>query len=47
MTDTVIPAEATARVKELQATLYKAQAELARVRTDYNAKVAEWKHAAK
>jgi alkylhydroperoxidase/carboxymuconolactone decarboxylase family protein YurZ len=45
--DTVIPAEATARVRELQAVLYKAQAELARVRTDYNAKVAEWKHAAK
>jgi hypothetical protein len=45
--DTVIPAEAGTRVKELQALLYKAQAELARVRTDYNAKVAEWKHAAK
>ena len=47
VSDTVIPAEATARVKELQATLYKAQAELARVKTDYNAKIAEWKHAAK
>jgi len=47
VSDTVIPAEATARVKELQAVLYKAQAELARVKTDYNAKIAEWKHAAK
>jgi cell division septum initiation protein DivIVA len=45
--DKALPAEATARVKELQAVLYKAQAELARVRTDYNAKVAEWKHATK
>jgi len=45
--DTAVPAAATARVKELQAVLYKAQAELARVRTDYNAKIAEWKHAAK
>jgi hypothetical protein len=42
--DMVLPAEATARVKELQVTLYKAQTELARVRTDYNAKIAEWKH---
>jgi hypothetical protein len=45
--DTAVPAPAMARVKELQATLYKLQAELIRVRTDYNAKIAEWKHAAK
>lgn len=40
-----LPATATARLRELQSTLYKAQAELSRVRTDYNAKVAEWRHA--
>ena len=39
-----LPATATARLRELQSTLYKAQAELARVKTDYNAKVAEWRH---
>lgn len=42
-----LPAAATARVKELQAALYKAQAELSRVKTDYNATVAEWRHGAK
>ncbi len=41
-----LPATATARLKELQATLYKAQAELTRVQVDYRGKVAEWKHAA-
>lgn len=40
-----LPPTATARLKELQAALYKAQAELARVQVDYRAKVAEWKHA--
>jgi len=44
--DTVLPAEATARVKELQATLYRVEAELARVQTDYRAKIVEWRHAA-
>jgi hypothetical protein len=39
-----LPATAMARVKELQASLYKAEAELSRVKTDYNAKVAEWRH---
>ena len=46
MPDTVIPAEATARVRELQATLYKAQAELTRVQITYRGKVAEWRHGA-
>jgi hypothetical protein len=43
----ILPAEATVRVKELQAILYKAQTELIRIKTDYNAKVAEWRHASK
>ena len=42
--DGVLPEAATARVKELQATLYNAQAELSRVQTDYRAKIAEWRH---
>jgi len=43
--DKVIPAEATARLKELEGLLHKAQAEFTRVQTDYRAKIAEWKHA--
>lgn len=42
--DEVKPEEATARVKELLVTLHRAEAELARVKTDYHAKVAEWRH---
>jgi len=42
-----LPESATARLKELQAAMYKAQAELARVKTDYNAKVSEWRHGVK
>jgi len=44
--DGILPEAATARVKELQATLYAAQAELTRVQTDYRAKIAEWRHKA-
>jgi len=44
--DEILPAEATARVKELQATLYKVQAELLRVQIAYRGKVTEWRHAA-
>jgi len=44
--DEIVPAAATVRVKKLQATLHKAQVELARVQTDYNAKIAEWRHEA-
>jgi hypothetical protein len=42
-----LPQAATARLKELQAALYKAEAELARVTTDYRAKIAEWRHGSK
>ncbi len=40
-----LPPAAMVRVQELQATLSRAQAELSRVKTDYNTKVAEWRHA--
>lgn len=40
----VLPAEATARLTELQVKLHRAEAELARVKSDYNAKIAEWRH---
>jgi hypothetical protein len=40
-----LPPEATAKLTELRATLYKAQAELTRVQVSYRGKVAEWKHA--
>ncbi len=39
----VLPAAATARLRELQAALYKAQAELTRMQSAYNAKVVEWR----
>jgi hypothetical protein len=42
-----LPATATAHLKELQSALYKAQIELARVKTDYNARIAEWRHGSK
>lgn len=42
-----LPQAATARLKELEAALYKAQAESARVKADYNGKVAEWRHGGK
>ena len=42
-----LPGSATAHLKQLQAAMYKAQAELARVKTDYNAKVSEWRHGVK
>ncbi|OGN97549.1 MAG: hypothetical protein A2Y89_06700 [Chloroflexi bacterium RBG_13_51_18] len=45
--DRVLPAEATARVTELEGILHKLQSELIRVRTDYNAKISEWKYAGK
>uniref|UniRef100_A0A6H2A332 Uncharacterized protein n=1 Tax=viral metagenome TaxID=1070528 RepID=A0A6H2A332_9ZZZZ len=40
----VLPEEATARRDELRVTLHRAEAELARIQTNYNALVAEWKH---
>ena len=42
-----LPATATEKLTELRAALHRAESELARVQTDYNVKVAEWKHAAK
>jgi len=44
--DETIPEAATARLKELEVALHKAQAELARVQTDYKVKIAEWKQGA-
>ncbi len=43
----ILPAEATARLTEIRASLHRAESELARVKTDYNIKVAEWRHAIK
>ena len=43
----ILPAEATARLTELRASLHHAESELARVKTDYNIKLAEWRHAIK
>jgi len=40
----VLPAAATKRLKGLQVKLHRAEAELARVKTDYDVKVAEWRH---
>jgi hypothetical protein len=40
----ILPAEATARVNELKVSLRKAEAELARVKSDYSRLVAESKH---
>jgi len=42
-----LPQAATARLKELEATLYRALVESARVKADYNGKVAEWRHGGK
>ena len=39
-----LPVTATARLTELQTALHRAEAELARVKTNYDALVAEWKH---
>ena len=39
----VLPGEASAKRDELRVLLHRAEAELARVQTDYNALVAEWK----
>jgi len=40
----VLPEAATKRLSGLQVKLHRAEAELARVKTDYDVKVAEWKH---
>ena len=42
--DEVLPAEATVRLDEVTRSLLHAEAELFRVRTDYNALLAEWRH---
>ena len=42
-----LPEEATKRLKELQVTLHRAEAELTRVQNKYDAMVAEWKHKGK
>ncbi len=42
--DEVLPEAATERLTELQVSLHRAQAELARVQTDYKVKLAEWRH---
>lgn len=44
VSDEALPETATARLTELRVTLRRAEAELSRVETDYNAKVAEWRH---
>ena len=43
ISDDNLPEPATARRTELEVSLHRAQAELARIQTDYNIKVAEWK----
>jgi len=40
----ILPAAATARRDELRVSLHRAEAELARVKTDYASKLAEWRH---
>jgi len=40
----VVPEEQTKKLTELQVALHRAEAELARVKTDYNIKLAEWRH---
>ena len=40
----ILPAEATRRLKGLQVKLHRAEAELARVKTEYESKLAEWRH---
>lgn len=42
--DEVLPEEATARLKELELPLHRAEAELHAAQTDYNALLAEWRH---
>ena len=44
LTEGVLPAEATARLTQLQASLRQAEGELSRVKTGYNRLVAEFKH---
>jgi hypothetical protein len=39
-----LPAEATARLKELQVKLHRAEVEHARVKSEYDRLVAEWRH---
>ena len=41
-----LPAAATARLKELQVKLHRAEPELARVKSNYDRLVAEWRHSA-
>lgn len=40
----ILPEEATAKRDELRLALHRAEAELERVRVDYNSKLAEWRH---
>ncbi|MBA7685336.1 hypothetical protein ES703_93759 [subsurface metagenome] len=40
----VLPEETTARLKELQVSLHRGEAELARVRSEYDKRLAEWRH---
>ena len=40
----ILPAAATARRDELRVSLHRAEAELARVKSDYASKLAEWRH---
>lgn len=42
----VLPEETTARLKELQVTLHRTEAELARARSEYDRQLAEWRHKA-
>ena len=40
----ILPAEATARRDELRVTLHRAEAELERVKSEYDRRIAEWRH---
>ena len=40
----ILPEAATARVDELKLTLHRAEAELQRVKQEYDRLVAEWRH---
>lgn len=40
----IIPEAATKKLDELRVTLHRAESELARVKTDYEIKLAEWRH---
>lgn len=42
----VLPESATARLTQLEVALHRAQAELERVQTEYNMRLAEWRHGA-